>query len=101
MTIREVLLDIGQALGVSLVAGFITQTVTARITKRMYREGENVIVEYEIPGLSREIVKKRAFLHALTTLPIVKPEKVEVEEIAKGPILKRYKVKVIGKTLKK
>ena len=101
MTIREILLNLGQALGISLTTGFITQCVTARLTKRMYKEGKDVVIEYEIPGLSKEIVKKRAFLHALTTLPIVKPEKVEVEEIAKGPMLKRYKVKVIGKTLKK
>ena len=98
--IPEFVKNVAQALGISIAAGFITQCITARFTKRVYRENGNVIIEYEIPGLSKELIKKRAIIHALTTIPIIKPKEIKVEEIAKGPILKRYKVTITGKTLK-
>jgi len=99
--ISEFVKNICQAFGISLITGFITQVATTRFTQRVQKSGEDVVIEYEIPGLSKKIIEKRAIIHALTTLPIVKPKEIKVEEIAKGPILKRYKVTIIGKTLRK
>ena len=79
----------------SLAMGYVFEAITEIDEMESTKNPDGTItVTFLTTGLHPDTAKIKTLVWSLVGLPVQKPDKIEIEELQSGPLLKRYKITV-------